>query len=155
LSQRVGWTENDHRLFMQWFHADPAVYGADALRRLLDAAPDAGVTARLAAGVDRLARVASNPALWAMLLALPWVLLRHGVLARRALALAAALLCAALLATLLLAAFLKSAPQVYLSLCAFVLSHALALPAPPGATARRGTVETAAAVLALGGVLLS
>lgn len=150
---RVGWSENDHRLFMQWFHADPEVYSADALRRLLAEAPETGALQRLAGGTERLGRVAANPALWAMLLALP-CLLGTGVSRRRALIVVASL-AAAGAATLLLAAFRKSAPQVYLPLFAFALCLALVSdgPAVPSRPARwRETVQV---MLALGGIALA
>jgi hypothetical protein len=149
----AGWSENDHRLFMQWFHADPEVYSADALRRLLAEAPETGPLQRIANGASRLGRVSANPALWAMLLALP-CLLGPGAGRRRA-AIVAGLLLAAFAATLLLAAFRKSAPQVYLPLFAFPLCVALASDGPrvPGRATRWRQALPAA--LAAAGVALS
>jgi hypothetical protein len=147
--ERAGWSENDHRLFMQWFHADAQVYSADALRRLMREVPQSGPLERIGSGVTRLERVTANPALWAMLLCLPWLLLGAG---RRVQAVVGALLVAALALTLLLAAFRKSAPQVYLPLFAFPLCFALAGNAGAAGARRR---EALLIALAAGGVALS
>lgn len=149
---RAGWTANDHRLFMQWVHFDPDVYGADALRRLLAEVPETGTWQRLVNGGARLERAAGNPALWAMLLALPLLLRGAG---RRRLAIAAVLLAAALLATLLLAAFRKSAPQVYLPLFAFPLCVALGWDAAPDAARTSRAKDALATALALIGLAIS
>ena len=149
--QRAGWSENDHRLFMQWFHADPEVYSPDALRRLMREVPQTGPVRRIWNGAQRLGRVVDNPALWAMLLALPCLLLGAG---RRLRALVGVLLVAALAVTLLLAAFRKAAPQVYLPLFAFPICVALAAsgaPAPGRARWREGL----AIALALAGLAIS
>jgi hypothetical protein len=149
---RAGWTENDHRLFMQWVHFDPDVYSADALRRLLDEVPEAGTWPRLVNGALRLERAGGNPALWAMLLALPLLLRGAG---RRRVAVAAALLAAALAATLLLAAFRKSAPQVYLPLFAFPLCVALAWHGSRDAARASRARDAAVTGLALVGLAVS
>ena len=153
---QVGWSANDHQLFMQWFHADPEVYSADALRRLLEAAPEAGLLERLSHGALRLGRVVANAAMWAMLLALP--LLLGTDLTRRRAAIVAVSLAGALAGTLLLAAFRKSAPQVYLPLFGFVLCAALvsgAGAASSRATGSRRAVQWLLAALALAGVAVS
>ncbi len=149
---RAGWSENDHRLFMQWVHFDPEVYGADALRRLLAEVPETGTWQRLVNGAARLERAAGNPALWAMLLALPLLLRGAG---RRRLAIAGALLAAALLATLLLAAFRKSAPQVYLPLFAFPLCVALGWDGTSDAARASRARDAVALGLALTGLAIS
>lgn len=149
---QAGWTENDHRLFMQWFHADPDVYSADRLRRLLAAAPATPVSERLVHGVGRLRRVAANPAVWAVLLALPLVV---GPRAPRATwaAVVSALLSAGV-AALLLAAFRKSAPQVYVPLFAFPLLLGLAL-GPVSRGGARRALEALRVALAAAGLVAS
>lgn len=140
----VSWSANDHRLFMQWFHADPAVYSTEALSRLIRTAADAGPWSRLQAGARRLPRVLQNPALWPMLAALPLLLLGAG---RRERTTAAALLCAAAVVSWYLAAFLKAAPQVYLPLWA--LAPFVALTGGRRAHAGGRALFAACAVLAV------
>jgi hypothetical protein len=121
----AGWSRNDHRLFLQWFHPDDDVFATASLRAVLAQSrpPESSAWPRLADGVRRIAR--NRPAR-PILLALPLALLACG--AARGSRTVAAGLGAAAFVLVYLAAFRKAPPHVYLPVLASPLALALVLP---------------------------
>jgi hypothetical protein len=143
----VGWSRNDHRLLLQWFHPDDGVFTAAKLRALVARNP-LPTRDRLARLPRELQAIAADAWTLCLLLVLPLlVVVRAGEpRARRALVAAAA---TAALVLLWLVLFRKTPPQVFLPILSFPGAVAVCLAGRP-LPARTGTLL--AAVLALAGV---
>jgi hypothetical protein len=130
----AGWSRNDHRLLLHWFHPDADVVNTETLRavaaRLSEPADSPGTRLRQAA-----ARLFANRTALPILLAWPFALAAAAGAGRARAALLAAL--AATLAVLAwLAVFRKTPPHLYLPALAWPLALAAALPVEPPARGR-------------------
>jgi hypothetical protein len=147
----VGWSRNDHRLLLHWFHPDREVFSTQNLRAVLAQVPSPASSAwdRLGEGLGRMLR--NRPAR-PILLALPLALLACGTARQSRLAVLAGLAAsAAVLAYLIV--FRKAPPHVYLPVLAFPLALALVLPAArPSAVPARMALWLAIVLAGAGGV---
>jgi hypothetical protein len=133
--REVGWTRNDQRLMMQWFHPDPAVVSVEKMRRILAAFPaDPPGTARSRLS-EQLRRVAANRMALPMFLSLPLVALLCAARGRAAVLLSA--LASSATALVLLAIFMKAPPHVYLSLLGWPIALGVLLAGAEGSAASR------------------
>ena len=141
----VGWSRNDHRLLLHWFHPHGDVFSTGKLRTVLAQVPEAAGERweRLGPG---LARMASNRAALPIFLSMPLALALAWPLGRARWAVFAAFAASGAVLVLLIA-FRKAPPHVYLPVLAWPLAVSLVLPAAmaPGRRMR--------AALAVSGVL--
>jgi hypothetical protein len=125
----VGWSRNDHRLLLHWFHPEGDVFDTRTLRAILaqPLPPASSPWARLRAGLRRIVR--NRPA-QPILLALPLAVLAGGAVwrSRRVVVAGLATSAAALAYVIVL---LKAPPHVYLPILAWPLALALVLSRAP------------------------
>jgi hypothetical protein len=141
--ESVGWTENDHAMIAGWYSDDAELYRTDRLQQILGA--------RAWQAESRGARFSSRPfremfrnrAVWAILLALPFVVVGLGPGRREKWAIFGSL--AVAVALILFVAWSKKSPpaRVYFPLLSFPLSVALLLPRRRTAADAHGARPTA------------